>query len=34
LLDPLSFALLEGKFMPGDRIRAEVEAGELVFHKQ
>jgi ATP-dependent Clp protease ATP-binding subunit ClpB len=34
LLDPLSLALLEGKFMPGDRIRAEVEAGELVFHKQ
>ena len=33
LLDPLSLALLEGKFMPGDRIRAEVEAGELVFHK-
>jgi ATP-dependent Clp protease ATP-binding subunit ClpB len=34
LLDPLSLALLEGKFVPGDRIRAEVEAGELVFHKQ
>jgi len=34
LLDPLSLALLEGKFMPGDRIRAEVEAGKLVFHKQ
>jgi ATP-dependent Clp protease ATP-binding subunit ClpB len=34
LLDPLSLALLEGKFMPGDRIRAEVESGELVFHKQ
>jgi ATP-dependent Clp protease ATP-binding subunit ClpB len=34
LLDPLSLALLEGKFIPGDRIRAEVEAGELVFHKQ
>jgi ATP-dependent Clp protease ATP-binding subunit ClpB len=34
LLDPLSLALLEGKFIPGDRIRAEVESGELVFHKQ
>ncbi len=34
LLDPLSLALLEGKFMPGDRIRADVEAGELVFHKK
>ena len=34
VLDPLSLALLEGKFMPGDRIRADVEAGELVFHKK
>ncbi len=34
LLDPLSLALLEGKFMPGDRIRADVDAGELVFHKK
>jgi ATP-dependent Clp protease ATP-binding subunit ClpB len=33
LLDPLSLALLEGKFAPGDRIRADVEKGELVFHK-
>jgi ATP-dependent Clp protease ATP-binding subunit ClpB len=34
LLDPLSLALLEGKFVPGDRIRADVEKGEIVFHKQ
>jgi ATP-dependent Clp protease ATP-binding subunit ClpB len=34
LLDPLSLALLEGKFVPGDRIRAEAEKGELVFHKK
>jgi ATP-dependent Clp protease ATP-binding subunit ClpB len=34
LLDPLSLALLEGKFGPGDRIRADVEKGELVFHKK
>jgi ATP-dependent Clp protease ATP-binding subunit ClpB len=34
LLDPLSLALLEGKFVPGDRIRADVEKGELVFHKK
>jgi ATP-dependent Clp protease ATP-binding subunit ClpB len=34
LLDPLSLALLEGKFVPGDRIQADVEKGELVFHKK
>jgi ATP-dependent chaperone ClpB len=34
LLDPLSLALLEGKFLPGDRIQAGVEKGELVFHKK
>jgi ATP-dependent Clp protease ATP-binding subunit ClpB len=34
LLDPLSLALLEGKFLPGDHIRAEAEKGELVFHKK
>jgi ATP-dependent Clp protease ATP-binding subunit ClpB len=34
LLDPLSLALLEGKFAPGDRIQAAVEKGELVFHKK
>jgi ATP-dependent Clp protease ATP-binding subunit ClpB len=34
LLDPLSLALLEGKFVPGDRIRADAEKGEIVFHKQ
>jgi ATP-dependent Clp protease ATP-binding subunit ClpB len=33
LLDPLSLALLEGKFVPGDRIVADVEKGEIVFHK-
>jgi ATP-dependent Clp protease ATP-binding subunit ClpB len=34
LLDPLSLALLEGKFLPGDRIQADVEKGEVVFHKK
>jgi ATP-dependent Clp protease ATP-binding subunit ClpB len=34
LLDPLSLALLEGKFVPGDRIRADIEKGEIVFHKK
>jgi ATP-dependent Clp protease ATP-binding subunit ClpB len=34
LLDPLSLALLEGKFAPGDRIQAAAEKGELVFHKK
>jgi ATP-dependent Clp protease ATP-binding subunit ClpB len=34
LLDPLSLALLEGKFVPGDRIHADVEKGEIVFHKE
>jgi ATP-dependent Clp protease ATP-binding subunit ClpB len=34
LLDPLSLALLEGKFVPGDRIVADVEKGEIVFHKE
>jgi ATP-dependent Clp protease ATP-binding subunit ClpB len=34
LLDPLSLALLEGKFVPGDRIVADVEKGEIVFQKQ
>jgi ATP-dependent Clp protease ATP-binding subunit ClpB len=34
LLDPLSLALLEGKFVPGDRIVADVEKGEVVFHKE
>jgi ATP-dependent Clp protease ATP-binding subunit ClpB len=33
LLDPLSLALLEGKFVPGDRIVADVEKGEIVFRK-
>jgi hypothetical protein len=30
----LSLALLEGKFLPGDRIQADVERRELVFHKK
>jgi len=34
LLDPLSLSLLEGEFAPGDRIRADVEKGVLVFHKK
>ncbi len=34
ILDPLSLGLLEGKFGPGDRIQADAEKGELVFHKK
>jgi ATP-dependent Clp protease ATP-binding subunit ClpB len=34
LLDPLSLALLEGNFLPGDRIQADVEKGEVVFRKK
>lgn len=33
ILDPLSLDLLEGKFLPGDRIRATLEDGHLVFQK-
>ena len=31
LLDPLSMALLEGRFAPGDRIVAGLENDQLVF---
>jgi ATP-dependent Clp protease ATP-binding subunit ClpB len=33
LLDVLSLELLEGKFVDGDAIQAEVEDGRVVFHK-
>ena len=33
LLDPLATQLLEGKFKPGDRIRATAHDSELVFEK-
>ena len=33
LLDPLSLAVLEGKFVPGDKIEADVGGEELVFRK-
>lgn len=33
ILDPLSLDLLDGKFRPGDRIRAEEKDGKLVFEK-
>jgi len=32
--DPLALALLEGKFKRGDTIRADVEAGKVVFARQ
>jgi hypothetical protein len=33
LLDPLSLAVLEGKFAPGDTIEAEAKGEELEFKK-
>lgn len=33
LLDPLSLDVLEGKFLDGDVIRAEMEGGQVVFRK-
>lgn len=33
LLDPLSLAVLEGKFAPGDTIKAEARGEELEFKK-
>jgi len=33
LLDPLSLAVLEGKFAPGDTIEAEAKDEELEFKK-
>ena len=32
--NPLAQAILSGKFVPGDRIRARVHAGALAFDKQ
>ncbi|MBV8968968.1 MAG: type VI secretion system ATPase TssH, partial [Verrucomicrobia bacterium] len=34
LLDPLSLAVLEGKFVPGDRILVERSKDELTFRKE
>ena len=33
LIDKLALALLEGRFVPGDRIRVEARDGELAFEK-
>jgi ATP-dependent Clp protease ATP-binding subunit ClpB len=33
LLDPLATQLLDGRFQPGDRIKATAQDGELVFEK-
>jgi ATP-dependent Clp protease ATP-binding subunit ClpB len=33
ILDPLSLELLEGKFGPGSKIRADVQGGHLSFEK-
>jgi ATP-dependent Clp protease ATP-binding subunit ClpB len=33
LVDKLALALLEGRFVPGDRIRVDAADGELVFEK-
>src|SRR5215468_1826682 len=33
LQDPLAKAFLEGKFKPGDKIRADVKGGEIVFKR-
>jgi ATP-dependent Clp protease ATP-binding subunit ClpB len=33
ILDPLSLAILDGKFAPGDRIRADAEEDRLIFSK-
>ncbi len=34
ILDPLSLDLLDGKFLPGDRIRASLDGDHLVFSKE
>lgn len=34
ILDPLSLDLLDGKFLPGDRIRASLDQDHLVFSKE
>ena len=31
--DPLAMQLLEGRLAPGERVRVDVEASELVFHR-
>ncbi|MCB1232636.1 MAG: ATP-dependent chaperone ClpB [Verrucomicrobiae bacterium] len=33
ILDPLSLDLLEGKFLEGDTVRADLENGQIVFQK-
>jgi len=34
LLDPLSFEILDGKILPGNRLRADVKNDRIVFEKQ
>ena len=34
LLDPLSLDVLDGKFVDGDVIQADVDHGQIVFHKE
>jgi ATP-dependent Clp protease ATP-binding subunit ClpB len=34
LLDPLSLDVLDGKFLDGDLIQADVDHGQIVFHKE
>ncbi len=33
LVDPLALAILEGRFLPGDTVRVDAAAGELVFER-
>jgi ATP-dependent Clp protease ATP-binding subunit ClpB len=33
LIDPLALAILEGRFVPGDTVRVDVDGGELVFER-
>jgi ATP-dependent Clp protease ATP-binding subunit ClpB len=33
LLDPLATQLLEGRFQPGDHIKATAQDGQLIFEK-
>ncbi len=33
LVDKLALRLLEGEFGPGDRVRVDVEGGELAFER-
>ena len=33
LVDPLALAILEGRFVPGDTVRADAADGELVLER-